>query len=364
MRACIELTFRRKGLLIQLLVFAAILSGCRKEEETNTTLYSPGLIPSNEGMHDFGEIGQMEDMEHAFSLTNVSEQSIRVTGVDASCRCMWNEKNEETLAGTLIAPQEKIGIPIKMNTSTRQDDISGKVLITYRRILENEEEGPPENLVLNIKAYVIPDYRITPAVVDFGTIDGLTHGEVRRVITIAPETVESVAIHNATASREAVSVEILCETSVDRTAPCEIEVVLDVSSYQESVTLQGAIHIDVDSEPMPRALIPFRAEYIAPLEYQPDSIVIGSDIKGDVSKEITIISSCPSQIIAIHGERELGVVAEYSDENREKNHTIQLTIPPCSDEAIDEVLELEIMLFPVVGEEQLRTLSVPVYRFL
>lgn len=328
-----------------------VIAGCTDTTAPRAVVYVDNPI------HDFGEHRPGETLSHTFTLTNPTDMHVNIIRAVSSCSCVVAGKGGE-LPDISIPPQDTLPIPVQLHVGARQEVATGRVVVHYG-LAEGESHQSQQSLALQVRARVIPDYRITPKEIDFGEVDGLLTERITRKLRLTPVAANSLAVEQVRTSSKFLTARVLPQND-DRSF--SIEVSLDVSRLLESRSLHGSLTVATDSEQLPNVLVGFRAKYRAPAAVDPPMIVIGSDEEGNSTRELCVSSSCPSRIlgVTIHDQ---AIHVEFDAQQRTSEHRLRLRVAPCHEEGLSDEIEIELELFPDGGGRIARVLSVPVHRF-
>lgn len=320
-----------------------------------------GLAVVGSDSHDFGERGQGELLTHTFSLVNAGRVPVKIDGLTTSCHCVV--AGDKELGPTTVAPGARFALPVRFTTGAAQETASGRVRVGYHEVKGGSKEpGQRGSLLLSVRAAVTPDYRIVPAALDLGVIDGLKSQRVGGTFVVTPGAKADVAVREVSSSNPFLAAEILPKRA--GADGVEVRVELDVSRLTQSKSVAGAVILSTDSEKAPKSHVQVRAKYQTPAEARPASIVIASAEAGEVRREIKVVTSRPSAVQDVRCTAERGVRVESDGGPPAKEHRLRVFVAPCHEAALDCELELGLRLFADGGEEVVRTLRVPVHRFL
>jgi len=310
--------------------------------------------------HDFGERHQGQELAHTFLLRNQGATSIQIIRVMSSCRCLAVGEDGRA-PDTTIPPFGELPVPVRFTTHSAQGLTAGRLNVFYR--LESESaESPPQRFVsLQVRADVIPDYRITPRAIDFGEIDGLSAQHVVRTVRVVPEGSKRVTVRQVRTASPLLTCRLL-PRSVDDPG-YEIEVSVELSGFVGSRSFDGTLVLSTDSKVLPEAVVAVHGRYLAPAAIEPPTVVIGSDEEREVTRYLRVSTHRPSTIRSVTS-RTSAICAEYDGQKPSQEHRIRLVVAPCSQQALNDEMRIELDLFPAGGSSLVRTLSVPVHRFL
>ncbi len=249
-----------------------------------------GLVALGPAEHDFGEHRQDEVLTHGFTLVNKTPAPVKIIDVATSCGCLLAEKTEKTQAP--IAPGASVDLPIRFTTGAAQETASGTIRVGYCRMSSSAASGPPEYVILKVRADVTPDYRISPKEVDFGEVDGLAVQQAAAIIRIQPADLPDVAISEVHCSGDFLKARVLPKTPDD--PAIRVQVDFDGASFTQSQAINGSVVFSTNSKRVPKALVYVRGKYDAPAEVEPKTIVIQSSERGEVERDLRITTSRPA----------------------------------------------------------------------
>lgn len=108
-----------RAIAVFALVIAMMLAlGCQpgKKAPERTTL-----------LHDFGEARQGSSVQHTFTVTNSTQNPLRVRQVQTTCGCTATSVEK----GTTIEPGKSIEVPVTVNLQGKHDAVESKVLLHF-----------------------------------------------------------------------------------------------------------------------------------------------------------------------------------------------------------------------------------------
>jgi hypothetical protein len=327
-------------------------SGCAQPEEK-----PKGLIVLDSEEHDFGTCKQGEALRHEFTLQNAGRMPVKIVEVKTSCGCLVAAQ----VVGSTVPPGDKLALPVGFTTGGAQETASAGVLVGYRKGDEPTDAGEPKYVHLKVRASILPDYRISPREVDFGLVDGLAVQQVDRVIRVEPVAVADVKLLEASSSNPFLHVQVLPKDS--HGCVVQVKVSLDVSGFTQSRPFTGSVVFSTDSKRVPKAVVEVKGQYQAPVEIQPDAIVIASDERGEVERQLQLKASCAARVRQVRFSGDEGIRIEFDRELVAQKHVFHLFVAPCKEgRPTDGELEVDVQLLGN-GASTFRTLRVPVHRF-
>ena len=196
-----------------------------------------GSVTLEHGIHNFGDVGQGETLAHTFRLTNGWAEPIEIVQAQSSCSCTA----AVDLVGRVVAPKAGLDIPLTLKTGSDDGPRTGTVTLYYRSV---GATTPPLNYAeVRVAANVVPDYRVRPNLVDFGTVDHT--GAITKVIRLRPERLPGVKIIRLDTSSDAFKARRVAAPvgSTD----IHIELTFSGRSLWKSGPLNATLFIDTDS---------------------------------------------------------------------------------------------------------------------
>jgi len=315
-----------------------------------------GLVVVGPAEHDFGEHHQEEHLTHVFTLVNKTLAPLKIVEVSTSCGCLVAKKNEEP-----IAPGASVDLPIRFSTGAAQETASGTVQVGYRKVSDLAASDRPEYVILRVRAAVTPDYRMSPAEVDFGEINGLALEQATRIISVLPAKMPNVEINEVHCSGDFLMARILQKTTDDPAV--RIQVSFDGSRLTHSQSINGSVIFSTNSKRVPKAMVYVQGRYDAPVQIEPKAIVIESSERGEAERELRVATSQSSRIRSVQRASDKGVRIEGDNQLVAREHVLRAFVAPCQEKALDCEVKVEVELFTDKKESIIRTLKVPFYRF-
>jgi hypothetical protein len=315
-----------------------------------------GLIVVGPEEHDFGKHYQDEVLTHDFPLVNKALTPVQIVEVSTSCGCLVAENVKES-----IGPGESVSLPIRFTTGAAQETASGNIRVAYREVDDSAASGQPKYVSLRVRADVIPDYHISPKALDFGIIDGLAVQQVSRIFRVAPEAMPDMEISEVHPSNAFLGAKILPKEA-DGSA-FSIAVTLDASRFTHSESFSGSVVFSTNSKRVPKAIVYVRGKYNAPAQIEPNMLVIGSDERGEVERELRIKTTHPARIHSVRCAEDKRARIEFDNRLVAQEHVLHMLIAACQEKPLDCEMQLQLELFTDGGRSTFRTLRVPVHRF-
>ena len=149
---------------------------------------------------DLGIVEQGRKCPFVLRVRNTTTQPIEVTRLTPTCGC--TELDE--VAGRRIAPGELLQIRGVLDTADRRNQTEAHPVLSYQ--LTPYE--PERNLILTIRANVLPKLRITPEPLEFD-LDPSAGDAMTKVVTIDSDRFDQFLLHNAVPSASWITAELV-----------------------------------------------------------------------------------------------------------------------------------------------------------
>lgn len=297
---------------------------------------------------DFGDVRQGRTLAHTFGLGNGSETAIEIVKAESSCSCTTTEG----LDGRSVGPGGRIDVPARLKTGTDDGPRSGTITLYYRAA--GHRDAPVGFVVARVVANVVPDYRVRPNLIDFGTIEDLR--PVIRTIRVRPVALADVGITRIESTHEAVSARRIATPEGER--DLLVELTFSGRSLWASGPVTSVVQLQTTSPGAPIAEILVRARFRAPVEVEPAAVVVGSGTPGRVEREIRVSAAKPVRIAAMTCP-DPAVEPTSIGPPEGRAHRVRLAL---RDRAIRSELRLTIEPATREGADEARTLTIPIHR--
>ncbi len=301
---------------------------------------------------DFGKVRQGQTLEHGFRLSNGGDVAIVISKAESSCGCT----TVKDLVGRTIAPGNGVDVPVSLHTGPGDGFESGRITLYYRSAVG--VDAPVHFALARVAAEVVPDYRVRPTLIDFGTVNNLD--AVSRTIRLRPEALADVKIVQLFCTQEAFSARRIDAPVGDR--DLYVEVTFSGRSLWKSGPIEATASIETTSPGCPITQVLARVRYVAPIEVEPTSIVVGSDTMGTVEREIRIDAARPVRIVALGStDPAIRLAAIGPPEGR----TLRLRTTIAGESPRHAInAEVSIDLAPTTGTDatEARTVKLPIHR--
>jgi len=267
---------------------------------TGGLLSSRYLRPSQEitrltldkSYHDFGKSRQGQTLVHAFRMTNGGKKPIKIVKVESSCSCTTTND----IADRVIQPNQTVDLPVSIQTGPGDGHESGRITLYYNSLAQADPKT--YFAVASVVTDVDPDYRIRPTLLDFGTVASFE--PVSRIVRIRPERMADVSVVKLSSSKKAFSTRQVATPVGEQ--DLYVEVVFSGYHLWRSEALEAAITIDTTSLGNKSTQILARVHFIAPVQVEPMSVIVGSQEVGTVVREIKFDSIQPIRIKALKSD--------------------------------------------------------------
>jgi hypothetical protein len=142
----------------------------------------------------------------------------------------------------------------------------------------------------------------------------------------------------------------------------EVKVSLALAGLSRSQRFLSHVIISTQSDRLPRARVPITAQYAAPVEIVPDSVVLDSDTTGPVKRQFAIKTSRASSL-AIEADiiDALSIDCALGIERRE--HRLTVIVPECTTSFKGWKVPIALSFTNHAHVQVRHELSVPIYRF-
>lgn len=351
--------FTRNIPFVCILTSLLAANGCQNDGRGDPVRGSQaGFSAAGSPVHDFGEHRQGEILTHTFELRNNFSVPVKILAVTSSCACLVPESS---LKKTTVEPGGRFLLPVHFTTAGAAEAAGGRVMVTYVRLDDGNTESEAETVDLRVQASVLPDYRLVPDVVNFGTVDEFTDGPVTKVVTFIPEADPAVELNEVRSVPEHLDVRVLPSTS--ESAERTIEVTLDVSSFSGSRSLDTVLVVCTSSKRRPQALLRVWGRYQLPVEAVPDAVIIPSNEHGSVTRTVRLICRRPARILSAVCSDSRNVSAECVTGVVAKKHDIQVEVSESPDGPVRSELSVRVEVLHDSEQADAVDLRIPIHRF-
>ncbi len=336
------------ALVIGLAVLAGGL-GSRLYSHTMNPVPDVVVEPSS---YDFGKSRQGQTLTHTFRLANRGPAPIVIVDTDSSCGCTTTDD----LTGRIIGGGQLFEVPVSIKTGPVDGPESGRITVSYR--VASDASAPVQFKQVWVFTDVVPDYRVRPTLIDFGTIDHLN--PVSRTVRLRPEAMPDVAILRLSGLHEAISVRQL--DSLEPTNDKLIEVTFSGRSLWKSGPFEGMASIDTSSVGKPTTQVLARVRFVTPVEVDPMAIVVGSRQVGTVERGIKINAIRLVRVTGFHSpDPAITFVSDGPSEGKEIRVKV-IFAGNDSRRAINGEVAIDLALQSETGAIEARTFKVSVHR--
>jgi hypothetical protein len=243
----------------------------------SVTSLSRGLVLS-EQRHEIGVVGQSESLTHVFTVENRCRYAVEIAQSSSTCRCT----TLPDLNGQVLAPGEKLEIPITLHTGDSDEHIVGGVNLYCRKA--GSTAPPTLHRRIQLSARVDPDYWVRPLMTDFGR--ALGQQTVTRQVRVRPNRKQDLQLMEFKSSHPAFGASVRKDRNAD--GDLVIDITFDGRKMTRSEPVGAVITVTTSSPHRPEFRLLARVAYESPLSVSPSAIVVGSDIQGVVTREIAV----------------------------------------------------------------------------
>jgi hypothetical protein len=299
-------------------------------------------------------------LEHTFTLVNRSAKPIEIVDVKTSCACLVRTGPQIGNTITTLDPSSHFQLPMRLVVGPTFEAVNGRILVRYRNAAHGDDH-PLRELLLRVRSDVEPDYRIEPAEIDLGIVDGITDQKIQRIARIVRVAANNLVVHDVSTSSSHLRAEVRSQSASERSP--EIVITADFSDFAENQSLDGHVVVKTNAPRMPQMLVLIRGNFVAPVQLDPTAIIIGSDEIGEVRRELRVRSSRPSRILAVHHSEVPRVQVKFDGVRGAKDHVVAVVVPPNIERSLNCDLLIEVELTVGPNERVVRRVPFSVHRF-
>lgn len=312
----------------------------------NVTSVSRGLVVSKT-YHQFDVSRQSEQLTHVFTIENRCRFAVEIAESKATCTCT----TMPDLSGCVVSPGETLELPITLNTGEAEEHIIGGVNLFCRKA--GSTAAPSFFTRLQVSALVDPDYWVKPVVLNFGKVQGsrLVTQEVR----VRPRRMPSMQILEIKSTHPAFRGGAVRRQR--ETGDYVVEITFDGRGQTRSEIIAAPITIKTSSPNRPHVRLLAHTVFESLLEIEPQAIVVSSDTKGVIVKDIILRGGSPLGVSEVRDGSCVKVTAEPADAER-RRWKLRVQIPEIGSADLSDQVR-----FTVTGLGEMRDLTVPVHRF-
>jgi hypothetical protein len=256
-------------------------------------LGSNELLSVEPPVFNLGTIFQAQTISREFSLSNRSEQAIRIVAVKSTCSCTIVRNEVDEVIGKVILPGGHLMIPVDYSVRERKGPVSSFVSIFFG--VTNDMQHLFE-VQAHMEGVALPEFTLKPDTIDFGD---LKPGEqCSKTVTFLPGQEKNLKISDPVSAVEAFRVS-LQQKKEDLPEASWVAVITFKAPtnviHQE--TLSEIVRFKTSSERVPQASIYVVGNVIPDVEITPTMIIVPSSglVKGG-QNELIIHTSQLSRI--------------------------------------------------------------------
>lgn len=248
---------------------APVLAQSESDKDGAETKNKRGAIAKVDStVHNFGEVWTNQSLEHAFSITNTGDETLKILQVKPSCGC--------TVAGSYpreIKPGDTGKFPFKLNSNK----LRGKFSKTISVKTNDPKAG---QMRLSLTGTVKHFIEVTPSMAQFGRVDA--------------DTVRTKTVKLQNNTDKIMKLTLSSQTPESETFKAELVEVVPGKQYDLNITAQPPfkpklnrhlIKIDSNLAEHKSVDIICMANYPPRIELQPDTIVV-QPVSRDVVRKV------------------------------------------------------------------------------
>jgi len=211
---------------------------------------------------EIGDARQGETISREVVVVNRTDQPIKIIGLHSTCHCT---ALPDDLLGLTIPQSGQREMPLVLKTGNAEGRTSGAATIYYRLGASTSVNAAS----VTIGADVLPDYRIDPPIIDFGTITD--NRPVSRGLSFLPAALRDVQATRASSSHPEFEVEIPTPSADSSVGTIFVRFVPPAEPTE--MQFSGVIKVETTSPRAPVASILARARYESPVRATPSALV-------------------------------------------------------------------------------------------
>jgi hypothetical protein len=340
---------RRTGALVLAGALALTAGLGLKVYEAGTAL-SRGLV-IDAPYHDFGEVEQRQILTHVFTLENRCSYPVEVAKTTLACNCTTTGG----VAGQVVEPGGRLEIPVTFDTREYEEQVRGRVTLYCRRAGSSTPATTFRQVV--VTATVEPDYWVRPLLLDFGEVPDGKSGT--RVALLRPNRMKDVQVTRMTSSDPAFRGRLLDDRTPD--GDLQVEFTFAAPGLTESRQVDSTLTIHTTSPRRPRIDVSARAYHQASVVSEPKAIVVGTDVAGEVVREVTVAGGRPIRVENCQSTSPQVRVAAV--EESPTRWRVAVTLPSDTGRTgLNAEVRFEVRYQDATTAEEARVVAVPVHR--
>lgn len=309
---------------------------------------------------DFGEQPQKAELAHTFQLRNVSSMRVRVVEYRSSCSCMATPP--QTGGKLILAPGEQLDVPVTFKTGTQQSTATGTLIVSYGNLTETDDAINVSQLALRLTARITPPYRITPDVLDFGSVTDLSPAGQTKSFEIVSFGKAPIQVTDIKTSNPWIVARL--KPSVPATSRYSIDVTLNAQALTTAARqIRDAITISLSSDVSPIAYVQVKADYRPSLECSPASLTVSSSVSGTVKREVRIVPACKAEVLELTSTNPELIRPRVVSTNQDGSIICEVELADSAPLPLAGAIQVTVRLMPEDRRTLTREMSIPVYRF-
>lgn len=301
----------------------------------------------------FGKARQSETLFGTLKFTNRSATPVRIIGVESSCSCTVASG---TFMNQRLQPGEAADVPVQMKTGLRDGEMSSNITLFYENVGVEPRARDVKTAVVSVE--VLPDFRTSPEVVDFGAVDDLV--PLTRLVHVTPMHAETgrAELKGVHTSNRAFRARVIDQEGDGPDGL--VEVMFDGSGLSQSEPLSGIITVTTGSPRAPEIKVLARATFRPPVELTPSALILPD--RGDIPDQNVQISTNHESLLVgpVGAPGYVEIVTKRP--SKERTHEIVIRFKKDSPATFDDELRFQVRVFTPDGGSLLRSAALPVHR--
>jgi hypothetical protein len=210
---------------------------------------------------------------------------------------------------------------------------------------------------LEVSANVVVDYHVTPRVLEFGELGA--QDSVTKFVRLTPDRLAGLKLSRMTVSPPLFEVREVPTATVE--GGISVAVTADPGRFGLREHVSSVLEFETNSPHAPRAAILLKASRKPSVRVAPEAVIIGSDVRGTVEREIEIVTSTKTCLhVATDG---LGLVLSPCGNVLATRHVVRVQVAETSAHALAGQMTVTISPEPGQTVPGPTEVSIPIYRF-
>lgn len=263
--------------------------------------------------YDFGSVARGADARHKIEVTNLYEETIRISNVGTTCGCTAAEPDRKELK-----TGETAHIEVVMNTVKFQKEKNSNVDVTL-----TFDGRTFKTVRIPIRAYIRPDVVLQPGRADFGSVE-IGQG-AEKSVQIAYAGRDDWQITDVTSANDMIDA-VLRETARGN-GRVDYNLTVSVSADAPPGAIRDRIVLTTNDERSPEVEVLVEAEVVADIVVNPTTIELGTLQPGDTkTMSVVVRGRRPFSIDKIECESERDCFKVRLGKDLRNVHVLPLTV--------------------------------------